>query len=239
MDVEVDLLEVQVSGKSARSAKRLTSRRGLPHLKSAPAGALQAAAELAVADSLSASSSGCPQEAADSGTPVSTGSPSRSRWNRSQSHMDIPKSGSQAIILNSGAVDLDSAPGSSSGGQLVPLLSSHGSSQQVLSPFMRSPAAAVEVQQVPVGSTPAQAASGQGSQLLRPLSRKVSGNKLIVSSTDNMEAKAGEIMLPPQTTPFAKAPGGVHDLEICFSGKSARMSRGRIRQPDVHTIAAH
>ena len=235
----MDLLEVQVSGKSARSAKRLTSRRGLTHLKSAPAGAFQAAAELAVADSLSASSSGYPQEAADSGTPVSTGSPSRSRWNRSQSHMDIPKFGSQAIASNSGTVMLDSAAGSSSGDQLVPLLSSHSSEKQRPSPFMRSPAAALEVQQAPVGTTPAQSVSDQGPQLLRPLSRKVSGNKLIVSSADTLEAKAGEVMLPPQATPFAKTPGVVDDFEICFSGKSARMSRGRVRQPDVQTIVAH
>ncbi|KAL3144495.1 hypothetical protein ABBQ32_004234 [Trebouxia sp. C0010 RCD-2024] len=239
VDVEVDLLEVQVSGKSARSAKRLTSRRGLTHLKSAPAGAFRAAAELAVADSMSASSSGSPQAAADSSTPVSPGSPSRLRWNRSQSHMDIPKSGSQAITSNTGAVMSESAAGSSSP---VPLLSSHSTNKQVPSPFLRSPAAAPEVQQAPVnivGTTLAQALSSKGPQLVRPLSRKVSGNKLIVSSDDNMEAKAGEVMLPPQATPFAKPPEGVDDLEICFSGKSARMTRGRVRQPDVQPIVAH
>lgn len=233
---------MQVSGKSARSAKRLTSRRGLTHLKSAPAGALQAAAELAVADSMSPSSSGSPQEAADFGTPVSTGSPSRLRWNRSQSHMDIPKSGSQAITSSTGAVMWGSAADSSSAGQLVPLLSSHSNNKQVPSPFMRSPAAAQEVQQAPVDkveTTPAQAVSSQAPEVVRPLSRKVSGNKLIVSSDDSMEAKAGEVMLPPQATPFARPPEGVDDLEICFSGKSARMSRGRVRQPDVQTIVAH
>lgn len=241
VDVEADLLEVQVSGKSARSARRFTSGKGLAHLRSAPAGALQAAAELAVAESLSGSSSGYPLDLADSSTPLSAGSPSsaRTRWSRSQSHMDIPKHGSQAITLDSAAVNTDGAASSSSGGQLKPLWSSHSSDQQFLQPYMLSPAAAPEVQQAPLGSTSQQAASSQAFCLSRQLSRKISGNKLILSSGDNMEAKTGEIMLPPQATPFAKRQGGFDDLEICFSGKSTRMSRGGVRQPDVHTIAAH
>lgn len=241
MDAEADLLEVQVSGKSARSARRFTTRKGLVHLKSAPAGALQAAAEMAVAESLSGSSSGYPLDLADSCTPLSTGSPSsaRTRWSRSQSHMDIPKHGSQAITLDSAAVNSDSAASSSSDDQFVPLASSLNSEQQFLQPYMMSPAARPEVQQAPPGGTSQQAGSSQGSCLSRQLSRKISGNKLILSSGDNMEAKTGEIMLPPQSTPFAKHHGGFDDLEICFSGKSTRMSRGGVCQPDVHTIAAH
>ena len=241
VDVDADLLEVQVSGKSARSARRFTSGKGLMHLKSAPAGALQAAAEMAVAESLSGSSSGYPLDLADSSTPLSTGSPSsaRTRWSRSQSHMDIPKHGSQAITLDSAAVNSDSVASSSSGGQLVPLVSPHSSEQQFLQPYMTSPAAAPEVQQAHLGGNSQQAGSSQGSRLSRQLSRKISGNKLILSSGDNMQAKTGEIMLPPQATPFAKHHGGFDNLEICFSGKSARMSRGGVRQHDAHTIAAH
>ena len=239
IDVEADLLEVQVSGKSARSARRFTSKKGLTHLKSAPAGALQAAAEMALAKSLSGSSSGYP---ADTSTPLSTGSPStgspssaRTRWSRSQSHMDIPKHGSQAITLDSAIIDCDSAASSSSGCQLLPTVSD----QQLLQPYMTSPAAAPEVQQAPIGGICQQAGNSQARQLSRQLSRKISGNKLILSSGDNMQAKTGEIMLPPQATPFAKHQGGFDDLEICFSGKSTRMSRGGARQSDAHTIAAH
>ena len=239
VDVEADLLEVQVSGKSTRSVRRLTSRKGLTHLKSAPAGALQAAAEMAVADHMSGSSSGYLLELADSTSPLSATSPlpssARSRWNRSQSHLDIPRHGSQAITFDTASVNLDCAASSSSGGQL-PMGSSD---QQMLPPYMMSPAAAPEVQQAPLGSTSQQAGSSQGPRLSRQLSRKISGNKLILSSADNMEAKTGEIMLPPQATPFAKYQGGFDDLEICFSGKSTRMSRGGVRQSDGHTIAAH
>ena len=231
-------MEIQVSGKSTRSTRRFISRKGLTHLKSAPAGALQAAAELAVAGSLSGSSSGCPLDLPDSDAPLSTGPPSsaRTRWSRSQSHMDIPKHGSQAITLDSAAFNSDSAASSSSGGQPVPL---HTLDQQVLQPHITSPAAAPEVQQAPLGGTSQQAGSSQGFHLSRQLSRKISGNKLILSSGDNMQAKTGEILLPPQATPFAKHRGGFDDLEICFSGKSSRMSRGGVRQPDAHTIAAH
>ena len=240
VDVEVDLLEVQVSGKSARSARRLTSRQGLMHLKSAPAGALQAAAELAVAEHMSGSSSPYAMDSADSSTPLSSGTPSsaRARWNRSQSHMDIPKHGSAAISLDTAAVNLDSAASSSSSGQLVPLATGHSSGKQTLPPYLLSPAAAPEVQQVPLETTAQQQVASPGAQMLRRMSRKISGNKLILSSADSMEAKNGEIMLPSEATPFATNRVPFDDLEICFSGKSARMSRGA-RRPDVHTIAAH
>lgn len=238
VELEADSLEVQVSGKSTRSARRFTSRNGLQHLKSAPAGALQAAAERAVADSMSGSSSGYAMDLVDSSSPLSVGSPSsaRSRWSRSQSHMDIPKHGSQAITFDSAAVNLDSTASSSSAGQQVPLVSSHSSDEQFV---MMSPAAAPAVQQALPGRAGQQAGSRQGFPLSRQLSRKISGNKLILSSGDNMEAKTGEIMLPPQATPFAKHHGGFEDLEICFSGKSTRMLRGGPRQSDGHTIAAH
>lgn len=238
--MEVDLLEVQVSGKSARSARRLTSRQGLMHLKSAPAGALQAAAELAVAEQTSGSSSPYAMDLADSSTPLSSGTPSsaRARWNRSQSHMDIPKHGSEAISLETAAVNLDSAAGSSSSGQLMPLVTAHSSGKQRFSPYMLSPAAAPEVQQAPNETAPQQQGASPGAQMSRRMSRKISGNKLILSSADNMEARNGEIMLPPEATPFASNHVPFDDLEICFSGKSARMSRG-VRRPDVHTIAAH
>ncbi|KAL0049379.1 hypothetical protein WJX82_000806 [Trebouxia sp. C0006] len=151
---DVDLLEVQVSGKSARSARRLTSRPGLSHLKSAPAGALQAAAEQAVADILAASTA-----------------PIYARVSEDYSN--------------------------------------HSSAYSPQSARAR-------------------------------MSRKISGNKLILSDDGNMEAKDGEFMLPPEATPFAQTGrAAFDDLEICFSGKSARMSRGGMRRPDMHTIAAH
>ncbi|KAL0042569.1 hypothetical protein WJX79_003940 [Trebouxia sp. C0005] len=47
-------------------------------------------------------------------------------------------------------------------------------------------------------------------------------------------------LLEVQATPFAQTGrAAFDDLEICFSGKSARMSRGGMRRPDMHTIAAH
>ena len=195
---------------------------------------------MAVADHLSAPSSPYAWDSADSGTPLSSGTPSsaRSKYNRSQSHMDVPKQGSEAITLDSAAITLDSAASSSSGSPPMPLVSAHNSGQQRLSPYMVSPAAAPDVQQVPLEPAPEQQASNQGPQMVRRLSRKISNNKLILSSADKMEAKNGDIILPPEATPFAKYHVAFDDLEICFSGKSARMSRGG-RRPDLQTIAAH
>ena len=234
-------MEVQVSGKSARSARRLTSRNGLAHLRSAPAGALQAAAEQAVADHLEGSSH--PRAIED----ISFHSTQRStpRYNRSQSHMDLPKQGSAAITPTSAALAMDSMASSSSSGYNVPLVS-RLSGSQFTSPFLAShktlvsPAAAPEVQEGSVqrNSAPLPGQQGGSSMDGRQLSRKISGNKLILSTGDNMDCKNGEILLPPQATPFACAGrGGFENLEICFSGKSARMSRGAVRRSD--TIAAH
>jgi len=233
---DFDLLEVQVSGKSARSARHLTCRHGLMHLKSAPAGALQAAAEQAVADHLQDSSTPSFARASEDWSSVYSPNSSKGRYNRSQSHMDIPKQGSVAIA------PLDSAASSSSSGQLLaPLVRAQSNGSKVLAPYLVSPAAAPAVQQTPVESTlPAQQGSSQVANQIQRLSRKISGNKLILSSADNMEAKNGEFLLPPETAPFARRGRAVFDdLEICFSGKSARMSRGGLRRPDLHTIAAH
>ena len=225
---DVDLLEVQVSGKSARSARRLTSRPCLSHLKSAPAGALQAAAEQAVADHLAAA----PMYARfseDYSNHSSAYSPqsARARYNRSQSHMDVPKQGSTAITP-------DTVASSSSSGQLLPSVHADGHGPT----YLVSPAAAPAVQQAAVQSATAQEGSMQFEN--RRMSRKISGNKLILSDDDNMKAKNGEFMLPPEATPFAQTGrAAFDDLEICFSGKSARMSRGGMRRPDMHTIAAH
>ena len=227
---DVDLLEVQVSGKSARSARHLQSRPCLSHLKSAPAGALQAAAEQAVADHLDAApASMFAHVSEDYSNHSSAYSPqsARARYNRSQSHMDIPKQGSTAITLNTVA-------SSSSSGQLTPFVHADGHGPM----YLVSPAAAPAVQQAAAQSATAQQGSMQ-SETSR-LSRKISGNKLILSDDDSMEAKDGEFMLPPQATPFAQTGrAAFDDLEICFSGKSARMSRGGMRRPDMHTIAAH
>ena len=227
---DVDLLEVQVSGKSARSARRLTSRPGLSHLKSAPAGALQAAAEQAVADNLAASTAPIyARVSEDYSNHSSAYSPqsARARYNRSQSHMDIPKQGSTAITP-------DTVASSSSSGQLMPFVHADGHG----STYLVSPAAAPAVQQAAAQSTTAQ--DGSVHSETRRMSRKISGNKLILSDDGNMEAKDGEFMLPPEATPFAQTGrAAFDDLEICFSGKSARMSRGGMRRPDMHTIAAH
>ena len=227
---DVDLLEVQVSGKSARSARRLTSRPGLTYLKSAPAGALQAAAEQAVADHLAASPAPIyAHVSGDYSNHSSAYSPqsARARYNRSQSHLDVPKQGSTAITL-------DTAASSSSSGQPMPFVHAYGSGPT----YLVSPAAAPAVQQSAAQSATAQEGSMQSE--IRRMSRKISGNKLILSDDDNMEAKDGEFMLPPEATPFARTGrAAFDDLEICFSGKSARMSRGSIRRPDMHTIAAH
>ena len=242
---EADQMEVQVSGKSARSARRLTSRNGLAHLRSAPAGALQAAAEQAVADHLEGSSH--PRAIEDisfHSTAIST-ERSTPRYNRSQSHMDLPKQGSAAITPTSAALAMDSMASSSSSGFNVPLVS-RTSGCQFTSPFLASnktlvsPAAAPEVQEGAVqrNSAPLPGQQDISSMGGRQLSRKISGNKLILSTGDNMDCKNGEILLPPQATPFACAGrGGFENLEICFSGKSARMSRGAVRRSD--TIAAH
>ncbi len=228
---DVDLLEVQVSGKSARSARRLTSRPELSHLKSAPAGALQAAAEQAVADNLAASPAPMyARVSEDYSNHSSAYSPQsvRARYNRSQSHMDVPKQGSTAITP-------DTVASSSSSGQPMPFVHADGHG----STYLVSPAAAPAVQQAAAQSTAAQEGSMQSET--RRMSRKISGNKLILSDDDNMEAKAGEFMLPPEATPFAQSGrAAFDDLEICFSGKSARMSRKIVmRRPDMHTIAAH
>ncbi len=227
---DVDLLEVQVSGKSARSARRLTSRPGLSHLKSAPAGALQAAAEQAVADNLAASTAPIyARVSEDYSNHSSAYSPqsARARYNRSQSHMDVPKQGSTAITP-------DTVASSSSSGQLMPFVHADGHG----STYLVSPAAAPAVQQAAAQSTIAQ--DGSVHSETRRMARKISGNKLILSDDGNMEAKDGEFMLPPEATPFAQTGrAAFDDLEICFSGKSARMSRGGMRRPDMHTIAAH
>lgn len=219
---EVDLLEVQVSGKSARSARRLTSRHGLVQLRSAPAGALQAAAEQAVADHLEGSSaSNFARASEDFSSHSSAYSPlsARSRYNRSQSHMDLPKQGSAAIAL-------DTAASSSSSGGLM-------------SPYsLVSPAAAPAVQQTSVAPTAPQGSNQMSSQI-QQLSRKISGNKTLLSTSSNMVANNGEILLPAQPAPFAHVGRAFDDLEICFSGKSARMSRNGLRRPGLHTIAAH
>ena len=227
----MDLLEVQVSGKSARSARRLTSRPCLSHLKSAPAGALQAAAEQALADNLAASSAPMyARVSEDYSNHSSAYSPqsARARYNRSQSHMDIPKQGSTAITP-------DTVASSSSSGQLMPFAHADGHG----STYLVSPAAAPAVQQAAAQQS-ATAQEGSMQFETRRMSRKISGNKLILSDDGNMEAKDGEFMLPPEATPFAQTGrAAFDDLEICFSGKSARMSRGGMRRPDMHTIAAH
>jgi len=229
---DVDMLEVQVSGKSARSARRLTSRPCLSHLKSAPAGALQAAAEQALADNLAASPAPMyARVSEDYSNHSSAYSPqsARARYNRSQSHMDIPKQGSTAITP-------DTVASSSSSGQLMPFAHADGHG----STYLVSPAAAPAVQQAAAAQQSATAQEGSMQSETRRMSRKISGNKLILSDDDNMEAKDGEFMLPPEATPFARTGrAAFDDLEICFSGKSARMSRGSIRRPDMHTIAAH
>ena len=228
---DVDLLEVQVSGKSARSARRLTSRPCLSHLKSAPAGALQAAAEQALADNLAASPAPMyARVSEDYSNHSSAYSPqsARARYNRSQSHMDIPKQGSTAITPYTVA-------SSSSSGQLIPFVNADGHG----STYLVSPAAAPAVQQAATAQS-ATAQEGSVHSETRRMSRKISGNKLILSDDGNMEAKDGEFMLPPEATPFAQTGrAAFDDLEICFSGKSARMSRGGMRRPDMHTIAAH
>ena len=233
---ELDLLEVQVSGKSARSARRLTSRQGLAHLKSAPAGALQAAAEQAVADHLEDSSPtmyACASEDFSNHSSAYSPQSARSRYNRSQSHLDIPKQGSAAITL-------DTAASSSSTSTLLLAAPAYGNRPQLLSPFLVSPAAAPAVQQTAVPLGIAQQGSSQADNQTRQMSRKISGNKLILSSDDNLEVKEGEILLPPRATPFAHSGrAAFDDLEICFSGKSARMSRGGVRRPASHTISAH
>jgi len=229
---DVDMLGVQVSGKSARSARRLTSRPCLSHLKSAPAGALQAAAEQALADNLAASPAPMyARVSEDYSNHSSAYSPqsARARYNRSQSHMDIPKQGSTAITP-------DTVASSSSSGQLMPFAHADGHG----STYLVSPAAAPAVQQAAAAQQSATAQEGSMQSETRRMSRKISGNKLILSDDGNLEAKDGEFMLPPEATPFAQTGrAAFDDLEICFSGKSARMSRGGMRRPDMHTIAAH
>lgn len=141
--------------------------------------------------------------------------------------MDVPKQGSTAITP-------DTVASSSSSGQLLPSVHADGHGPT----YLVSPAAAPAVQQAAVQSATAQEGSMQFEN--RRMSRKISGNKLILSDDDNMKAKNGEFMLPPEATPFAQTGrAAFDDLEICFSGKSARMSRGGMRRPDMHTIAAH
>ena len=235
---EFDAWEVQVSGKSTRSSRRVTDRVTLAHLRSAPAGAMQAAAERAVAHHDGSPSLIPARASEDHSNHSALYSPqsARSRYNRSQSHMDVPRQGSTAI-------NLDSAASSSSSGLAIPLASTYSSGPQAASlPYMISPAAAPAVQQTPVHATgPAQHDDYTGTDnSTRQLSRKISGNKLILCTADNLDVKTGEIMLPPQATPFASAaPGGSDVLEICFSGKSARMSRGNLRSSEPCTIAAH
>ena len=163
--------------------------------------------------------------------------------------MDLPKQGSKAISPHSVALAMESmASSSSSSGTTVPMVTAQGSVSQHLSPFVNtpatlvSPAAAPEVQQDTAQPTVVQPPVQQSRNSFglegRRLSRKISGNKMILSTGDHMEAKNGEILLPPQAAPFAGR-GGFDNLEICFSGKSARMSRGAVRRSESHTIAAH
>lgn len=215
-------------------------------MSSAPAGALQAAAEQAVADHLADSTH--PKTAGDWSFSSLAISPQKStpRFNRSQSHMDVPRQGSTAVAAEVVPLAMDSMASSSSSGGIMPAFSRHSISSQHVSPVvssqkaLMSPAAAPTVQQNAPQPTPIHSPAQQGKALSegRQLSRKISGNKLILSTGQHMEAKNGEILLAPQAAPYAGR-GGFESLEICFSGKSARMSRGALRHQDSHTVAAH
>lgn len=232
-DTDVDLLEVQVSGKSARSARRFHGRPSLCQLRSAPANALVAAAEQAVADH--AAASGSPPTfdyltSSSHGSNVSSSSPHR--YARSQSHMDLPRQGSEAIVPSS-------IPTSFEPNEPMPLVQSH--SRPLQSPFaapIRSPAAAPAVQQAPINQQ--HDASASSSTLSRHLSRKISNNKMYMSRGQDMHAEQGEVMLPPETAAFAQAaPACTDDFEVCFSGKSARAFRSMVRPTDLRPVSAH
>ena len=239
-DTDVDLLEVQVSGKSARSSRHFQGRPGLCQLKSAPANALVAAAEQAVADH--AASYGCPPSFdyltnSSYGSSSSSSTP-RPRYPRSQSHMDLPRQGSEAIIPSQ-------MPSTSGQDEAMPLVSNQ--SRHIQSPFaapcLTSPAAAPAVQQAPMSPSQQQATARPASSnctLSRRLSRKISGNKMIVSQNESMRLQDGEVMLLPETAQFAQAgPASTDDLEVCFSGKSARAFRSMVRPAEMRPVTAH
>lgn len=239
-DSNADLLEVQVSGKSARSARRFQGRPSLCHLKSAPASALLAAAEQAVADHSVHS------PPADYLTSSSYGSSNSShttnvRYPRSQSHLDIPRQGSEAITPTS-------VPSTSGRQEPVPLARANSRGLPLASPFA-SPYAAPAVQQAaPAQQAPispsgqvraAPATASSTSTLSRRLSRKISGNKMI-SQSQGLPARDGEFVLPPETAQFARAaPSSSDELEVCFSGKSARAFRSMARPANLQPVTAH
>lgn len=243
-DTDLDLLEVQVSGKSARSARHFQGRPSLCHLRSAPASALVAAAEQAVADH--AASSGCPPAfnnltTSSYGSSNSSGTPG-ARYPRSQSHMDLPRHGSEAI-------EPSSMPSTSGQHELAPLV--RAQSRNLQTPFaaaqLPSPAAAPAVQQAQVQQPPSPfqtaslpATTNTGNTMSRRLSRKISNHRMIVSQSRDMQAQDGEFMLPPETAAFAHAgPASTDDLEVCFSGKSARAFRSMVRPTDLTPVTAH
>ena len=238
-DTDIDLLEVQVSGKSARSSRHFQGRPGLCQLKSAPANALVAAAEQAVADHAAACA--CPPSLdyfnnSSYGSSNSSSTP-RPRYPRSQSHMDLPRQGSQAITPS----DVPSTSGQDEAMPLVSTQSTHIQSP-FAAPYLASPAAAPAVQQGPVSLTQQQATARPASSnsLSRRLSRKISGNKMIVSHSQSMRLQDGEVMLLPETAEFAQAgPASTDDLEVCFSGKSARAFRSMVRPAELRPVTAH
>lgn len=235
-DADIDLLEVQISGRSARSARHFHGRPSLCQLKSAPANALVAAAEQAVADHAAASGS---PPALDCPTSHSHGSNQSGStphpYPRSQSHMDLPRQGSEAILPSSVPSTLE---------QIGPVPLVHCQSRPMQSPYAApaSPAAALAVQQASVPLVQQHAASlptsSSSNASPRCLSRKISGNRMFVSRGQEMHAE--HVMLPPETAEFAQAtPACTNDLEVCFSGKSARAFRSMGRPADLQPVTAH
>ena len=164
------------------------------------------------------------------------------RYTRSQSHLDIPRQGSEAITPTS-------IPTTSGQQHPMPLARGNSRGPPLASPFA-SPYAAPAVQQAapvaqpapvsPSGQTQAAPATASStSTLSRRLSHKISGNKMI-SQSQGLPARDGEFVLPPETAQFARAaPSGSDELEVCFSGKSARAFRSMARPANLQPVPAH
>lgn len=151
--------------------------------------------------------------------------------------MDLPRQGSQAITPS----DVPSTSGQDEAMPLVSTQSTHIQSP-FAAPYLASPAAAPAVQQAPISLTQQKATARPASSnsLSRRLSRKISGNKMIVSHSQSMRLQDGEVMLLPETAEFAQAgPASTDDLEVCFSGKSARAFRSMVRPAELRPVTAH